>query len=203
MKLEREIQGPIRDSLKTKNKIEKAPELNINNWKEFTVENLFKVKYGVNLELNKSIENKNGINFVSRTGENNGVSSKVELMENIEPQKKGLITVAGGGSVLSTFLQSEAFYSGRDLYTLETKEDLSDETKLFIITIIEKNKYKYNYGRQANKTLPYLILKLPIQRDKSHKPIIDETKKYSDKGYIPDWSFMENYINSLPYGDKF
>lgn len=199
---ERESQGSIRDEIRTKNDSKDTPKLNVNTWEEFILKDLFKVQYGVNLELNKCLEISNGINFVSRTSENNGISSQVEEIDGLSPQSPGLITVAGGGSVLSTFLQNEPFYSGRDLYTLECKKDISNEAKLFIITVIEQNKYKYNYGRQANRTLPDLILKLPIERNAKNKPVIDENKIFSPKGYIPDWDFMENYIKSLPYGDK-
>lgn len=199
---EKEKRISIKETLNTRNKNNKIPELKVEKWEEFILKNLFNIKYGVNLELNKCIESECGVNFVSRTGENNGVSAKVEKFDNIEPQKAGLITVAGGGSVLSTFLQNRPFYSGRDLYTLELKKLVSDETKLFIVTVIKQNKYKYNYGRQANKTLPDLEIKLPIKRDGNGEPIIDNDCTYSSKGYIPDWEFMENYIKSLPYGDK-
>ena len=152
----------------------------------FKVSDLFDVKYGVNLELNACDECERGIensvNFVARTAENNGVSSRVVVIDGVSPQKAGLISVAGGGSVLSTFLQSEPFYSGRDLYTLEPKDDISDEAKMFVITVIEQNKYRYSYGRQANKTLPDLELRLPITQEKR-----------------PDWQFMEDYIKSLHY----
>ena len=56
-------------------------------------------------------------------------------MDDVIPQRPGLISIAGGGSVLSTFLQKEPFYSGRDLYTLDSKEDISDAAKMFIITV--------------------------------------------------------------------
>ena len=153
-------------------------------YEEFKISDLFNVKYGVNLELNACEECdsnvENSVNFVARTAENNGVSSRVATIKGVIPQKAGLISVAGGGSVLSTFLQPEPFYSGRDLYTLEAKEAISDEAKMFVITVIEQNKYRYSYGRQANKTLPDLIIKLPITLDKK-----------------PDWRFMEDYIKSL------
>ena len=48
----------------------------------------------------------------------------------------------------------------------------------------------------------YTILKLPVQRDDNGKPIIDKNYTYSENGYIPDWQFMEDYINSLPYSDR-
>lgn len=190
----------------TKNKLGDTPILDKCNWKEFKIEDIFLIKYGVNLELNTCVEtniyNNDSVNFVSRTSDNNGVSARVNLKEGIKPQKSGLITVAGGGSVLSTFYQNEPFYSGRDLYVLDTKEPLSKETKFFLITIIEKNKYKYNYGRQANKTLSKLEIKLPVKHNADGTVYIDSMKKYSEYGYMPDWQFMEGYIKALPFGDR-
>ena len=96
-----------------------------------------------------------GVNFVSRVEGNNGVSTYIKRIEEIFPQDANVITCAGGGSVLSTFLQTTPFYSGRDLYLLIPRDSkMSNLAKLFICTVIQFNKYKYNYGRQANKTLP-------------------------------------------------
>ena len=159
-------------------------KLDDRNYAEFKVADLFNVKYGVNLELDAcdecSPKSDNCVNFVARTAENNGVSAHVTTIDDVIPQKAGLISVAGGGSVLSTFLQTDPFYSGRDLYTLEAKAPISNEAKLFVITVIEQNKYRYSYGRQANKTLPDLLLKLPVNEEGT-----------------PDWQFMEDYIKSL------
>lgn len=173
--------------------------LDMSCWKTFLLQDIFNIRYGANLELNTCEEAIVGdeINFVSRTESNNGVSSKVRLIPEVEPQKAGLITVAGGGSVLSTFVQNKPFYSGRDLYTLDAKENISDEAKFFIITLIKANKYKYNYGRQANKTLPYIEIKLPVQHNEDGSITIDSNREYSNEGYIPDWLFMEDYIKSL------
>jgi len=124
------------------------------------VEDLFDVTYGVNLELNKcTLDNTSkGINFVSRTSKNNGISAKVERIENIKPQPAGVLTCATGGSVLSTFVQTEPFYSGRDLYILTPKKNMSFNEKLFYAMCIKSNSFKYSYGRQANKTLHLIEL---------------------------------------------
>lgn len=178
-------------------------KLDVTKWKPFLLGDLFFVNYGVNLELNACEEattkSSSNINFVSRTGDNNGVSARVVIIEDIVPQKEGLISIAGGGSVLSTFLQNEPFYSGRDLYTLECKEKISNETKLFLITVIEQNKYKYSYGRQANKTLPYIELLLPIKYNKDNTAVIDNTHNFSKDGYVPDWDYMHEYIKTLHF----
>ena len=174
--------------LSTRNKATSI-SIDASTWKEFEVQELFDVVYGVNLELVNCIEtDKNdpeGVAFVSRTESNNGVSAFVKPVPGIKPQPADTITVAGGGSVLATFLQTQPFYSGRDLYVLYPKEEIAREAKLFLATVIKANKYRYNYGRQANATLPYLRLRLP-----------------STPGGKPDWQWMEKYIKSMPYGDR-
>ena len=114
---------------------------------------IFEVKYGVNLELSRCKIIRGGINFVSRTEKNNGVSATVELIDDVTPIPAGVLTVAGGGSVLETFLQPAPFYSGRDLYYLVPLIELTTAQKLFYCACIRANKYRYSYGRQANKTL--------------------------------------------------
>ena len=92
---------------------------------------LFDIKYGVNLELNALEKSHKGINFVARTSKNNGVSAHVKRLPYVEPVPAGTISVACGGSVLESFLQSKPYYSGRDLFYLTAKTDMSDELKLF------------------------------------------------------------------------
>lgn len=159
-------------------------KVDMTDWKEYEVQELFNVVYGVNLELVNCIEtdkdDPEAVAFVSRTELNNGVSAYVKPVPSVEPQPKNTITVAGGGSVLATFLQTQPFYSGRDLYLLYPKCCISNKAKLFLVTIIKANKYRYNYGRQANVTLSSLKLKLPATADGT-----------------PDWQWMESYIDSL------
>ena len=162
-------------------------KIDMTDWQWFQLggdEGLCDVVYGVILELVNCVEtDKNdpeAVAFVSRTESNNGVSAYVKPVPGVIPQPKDTITVAGGGSVLATFLQTQPFYSGRDLYLLYPKEDISRKAKLFLVTVIKANKYRYNYGRQANVTLPHLRLRLPATPDGK-----------------PDWQWMESYIDSL------
>lgn len=133
------------------------------------VSDIFDVKYGVNLELinlqERPAKSIDSINFVSRTEKNNGISAFVLRETNITPNQAMTISVAGGGSVLSTFLQKEEYYSGRDVYILTPKKIYTETELLFYVYCIRKNKYRYNYGRQANKTLRDLIIpaKMPAE----------------------------------------
>lgn len=152
------------------------------------ISELFEVYYGVNLELNRMQQTNDvtGINFVSRTAKNNGVSAIVKKLEGLEPIPAGMLSVAGGGSVLETFLQPKPFYSGRDLYYLKPLIEMTDQEKLFYCMCIKANKYKYSYGRQANRTLrdilvpdtseiPKEIKQVDLNRfDEASKPIIQK-----------------------------
>ena len=126
------------------------------------VSDLFDVKYGVNLELLRlDITKKRkggGVCFVSRTEGNNGVSAFVERRHDIVPLPAGTLSVAGGGSVLATFLQPYEYYSGRDLYFLSPRQEMSERELLYYALCLRKNKYRYNYGRQANRTLRDLMI---------------------------------------------
>lgn len=148
------------------------------------VSDIFEVKYGINLELihleecNQS--DKNSIPFVSRTEKNNGVSAYVVKEVDVKPNPAYSISVAGGGSVLSTFFQEKEYYSGRDIYILIPKTDISEIEMLFYAFCIRKNKYRYNYGRQANKTLKDILIpeKMPANwNDLSIKKLNDLNSK--------------------------
>ncbi|MEI6754155.1 MAG: restriction endonuclease subunit S [Paludibacter sp.] len=129
------------------------------------LDEIFYICYGNGLELINCEESENGIPFISRTSSNNGVVGRVKIKDEVEPMPAFAITVALGGSVLSSFFQSEMFYTSFHIFCLYPKFQLTEMQMLYYCTIIEKNKYRYNYGRQANKTLKEILV-----------PSIDEIK---------------------------
>jgi len=136
------------------------------------VSDIFDVKYGNSLELNRLTQVSSGVNFVSRTAKNNGVSTIVATIPNLAPTPEGTITVALGGSVLETFLQPTSFYSGYHISCLTPKIELTDAEKLYYCACLRANQYRFNYGRQANRTLPSILI-----------PSKDE---------IPSWVYQSN-----------
>ncbi len=125
------------------------------------VSDLFEVRYGVNLELNALSLRPDGIPFVARSARNNGVTAHVSPLADAEPIPAGTLSVAGGGSVMETFLQPRPYYSGRDLYFLTAKEPLTEDEKLYYCCCLRANKYRFNYGRQANRTLKDILIPHP------------------------------------------
>ena len=122
------------------------------------VSDIFDVRYGHSLELNalKIVSPQDGIAFVSRKTGDNGISAFVVSIEGVSPAPAGEITRALGGAVLETYLQEIPFYVGRDVAILRPKKRMTKAQLLFYCACISANKYRYNYGRQANKTLAKL-----------------------------------------------
>lgn len=125
-----------------------------------TVSDLFSIRYGHSLELNhlQRVQAPNGVNFVSRTDKNNGVSGRVEVPDGVKPGEAGEMTVALGGSPLATFVQPEPFLCGRDVAVLSPISSMTTAEKLWWAIQILANRYRFNYGRQANRTLGKMML---------------------------------------------
>ena len=164
------------------------------------IEELFYIKYGNSLSLQDCELSTNGIPFISRGAKNNGVTARVKLLNNIKLNKSNTISVAVSGSVLEAFLQKEPYYTGYHIFILEPKLRLSDIEMLFYCMCIRANKYKYNYGRQANRTLKNLIV--PDTKDipsyiynyklefPNNNPIL------KDNNFIINTNFWNNFIYS-------
>jgi len=159
------------------------------------INDLFEVKNGNGFELinMEEVQNNeiNSCNFISRTEKNNGISARVEIKE-IEPFPSNTITVAVGGSVLSTFVQTEPYYTGFHIQILYPKKPYSEIEMQFYAYCIRKNKYRYNYGRQANKTLKDILIPEEIPTDWKNldikninkTPIIKNEINFNTKNWI-------------------
>lgn len=125
------------------------------------VDDLFYVYSGSKLDYGKQTESVNGINFVSRNSNNNGVVGKVVLEKEMKVYKKGDITVPLGGSyLLSAFVQNEDFVTAQNVNVLRPKKQMKDIEKWFYCYALRLNRFKFSaFGREVNKYIK--DIKLP------------------------------------------
>ena len=174
-------------------------------WKCFTfgrlINRIYKSHAYTKDDLNEQIfKNDSTIRYITRTAEDNGCELivKNEVLSYVE--EGNAITI--GDTTATCFYQEEKFVTGDHMIVIRA-DWLNTYTGLYITTLLNYEQYRYSYGRAfLMDRVKETVLKLPICRYKDGSPIIDETKEYSDEGYIPDWKFMEDYIKSLPYGDR-
>lgn len=155
-------------------------ELHSKEWRNFTYDDVFFIIKGKRLT---SYDMESGdYAYIGATDSNNGVTAYIGNTKHIHSGNK--ITVSYNGSIAEAFYQSEDFWATDDVNVLSLKNhQLNKYIAMFLITLIEKEKYRFNYGRKWKKEImQQSIIKLPIQSNGS-----------------PDWEFMENYIKSLPY----
>lgn len=193
--------------LTTKNKRMNIQKLKISDWKEFYISRTYTQSGLFEIENCKcgsagNLDDGNEINYIGAKKNNNGVMRRVVRVESLVSKGNGIMFICDGeGSVGYTNYMDEDFI-GSTTTSIGYDEALNPYIALFLVTILDKEKFKYSYGRKYRTHINEAIIKLPIQRNLKGGPIIDASKKYSKEGYIPDWTFMENYIKALPYGDR-
>lgn len=97
----------------------------------FALPKLFEVRPGDSLELNPLSQIEDGIPFVARSESNNGVTANVSAPAGVQFIPAGVLSVALGGTPMSTVLQEEPFYCGRDVSYLVPKTPMSRKMLLY------------------------------------------------------------------------
>jgi hypothetical protein len=162
--------------------------LNIKDWKWFVIKDWFDEPYKANAynsqDLIPCLKRDTTIAHITRTDENNGCKDFVvnEGFGSIE--EPNAITI--GDTTATIFYQEKEFICGDHMVVLRSKH-LNKYTGMFVTTLLNMERFRYNYGRAYNKGI--------IANTKIKLPSV----KIAPNEYEPDWQFMEDYIKSLPY----
>ncbi len=115
----------------------KKKSYDITKWKKFHLYDLFEIDAGTKMDrIAMKFENPE-INFVGRSGINNGITAIVDKVEGYKPYQAGNLTLALGGAYLgSCFVQDKDFYTSQNVIVLIPKKEMSMNSKQFISTVI-------------------------------------------------------------------
>lgn len=169
-------------------------------WKDFKLGKFFTLENGQ--KYPSDIRESGNLPLVSTSAENNGVSDYIA--PRADHVHSNFLTVAYSGSVGATFYHKDNVFVGETVFALLPKIEFNQYIGEFFATVMNFENYRYSYGRKIiGSKYGDSLLKLPICfEDDGITPMIDKTCKYSEEGYVPNFQFMENYIKSLPYGDR-
>lgn len=164
-------------------------------WKFFSLHKLFEINAG--RYRAKDEYGYGNVPYISASAINNGISQRI----NLEADFKGNVIVTGKIGC-NAFYQIEDFCATSDVNILKLRNyEMNYKIGLFIVSIINfSENYKWSYGRQcrvgdSNK----IVIKLPIETDNLGNIVIDGEKKYSEEGYIPNWNYMEKFIETIEH----
>ena len=158
--------------------------LGVETWKDFCLGDYFEIKKGKRLTSDEQTEGSTP--YIGAIDSNNGIANYIGQDAIHE---SNTISLSYNGSVGEAFYQPKAFWATDDVNVLYFKEKngitLNKYIALFICAVLRQEKYRYSYGRKwVLESMKSTVIKLP---EKSGKP---------------NWSYMEDYMKSLPYGDR-
>lgn len=152
-------------------------------WGEYRLEDLFEIAGTKSLDSNAVTFVKEGINFIGRTFENNGIQGKIEK-RNFEPNEPYTITATVIGNYKYVKYQKEPYYCSQNINKLTPKEIISKWTEkiaYYFITNIQKfvSLYDNQQGGYKLEDIKNHRISLPLKN-----------------GNI-DFDFMESLISEL------
>lgn len=166
--------------------------LNVNAWMSFIVGDLFKILNGKGITQEEIEEHPGTFEAVQSGSENNAVMGQINynycLAKDYTMTRKPCLSVARSGTSGFVAFHEDGCVVGDSAKILLLKNTVPEEkyVYLFIQTLLMANMFKFNYGRKVKTDLyKDMVLELPVNNDGN-----------------PDYSFMADYIKSLPYDDR-
>ena len=175
----------LENGIKNDKIINKNIKLDTQNWKEFLIDDIFKIEKGQRLEEINRIEGSTPL--VTAGAYNQGINNYINY--DIFKEKMDLnhhkLTV---DMFCNVFYHEYEYFSDDNIHTLFFKNEEYSKyyenryVNLFLATILKQLIHKYDFGRQVRlKRLPLDTIKLPVINNK------------------PDFEYIEDFIKSLPY----
>ncbi len=194
-------------TLKTKNKMNNVPVIDVSKWKEFKISRtntqpgLFQIE---NCKCGSAgnLEDGSDINYIGAKKNDNGVMKRVLYEKELISKGNGIMFICDGEGSVGYANYMDDDFIGSTTTSIGYDKALNVYNALFIVTILDQEKFKFSYGRKYRAHINDISIKLPIRFNQDGTIFINDKQNYSVDGYVPDWEFMESYIKSLPYGDR-
>ncbi len=151
------------------------------DWKWFRIAELFDVSGSKTTPLADLEERGEGeFPYITTQDTNNGVGGFYDYYTE-NKDGRGLLTVESAVIGYCTY-QNRPFSASDHVEVLYPKFRMDSYIAMFLVTILNMEQFRYNYGRKCSQTrLKRLKIKLPSKEDS------------------PDFEFMREFIRSLPY----
>jgi hypothetical protein len=128
-----------------------------------SVERLFDIHKGHQLALNRVErvpDGRNAVAYVARSHRNNGITAWVREIDGLQPANAGDISVClrSRNHSLAAFVQPRRFYTTYHVAILTPKSPMTIQEKLWWCLCLRANRFRFHFGRQANRTIGSLAL---------------------------------------------
>lgn len=155
--------------------------LNISSWSHYQLKDIFNITGSKTTPLLELEEYGSGkYPYVTTQATNNGIDGFYDFFT-----EEGNILTIDSAIFGYCAYQPLKFSASDHVEKLIPKFEMNQYIALFLVTILNLEQYRYNYGRKCSQTrMKRVSIKLPTKNNK------------------PDFELMENYIKSLPYSSS-
>jgi hypothetical protein len=109
---------------------------------------------------------------------------KINMDTDLVSKGNGIILICDGQGSVGYSNYMDKNFIGSTTLSIGYNKNLNKYNAMFIVTVLDLERFKFSFGRKRKSNLTNSIVKLPTTID----------------GVI-DWQYMENYIRELPYAD--
>lgn len=169
--------------LTTKNWGYESPTLGTTDWKEYKLTDIFpRIEQGK--AHDNLLDDGDEMVYIGAKKDDNGVMRHCANNTNLSHDGNCIVFICNGqGSVGYSLYLDRPFIATTDV-KIGYGPNINKYTGLFLVTVLDRERGKYSFGRKWGPHLKDTMIKLPTKNDQ------------------PNWEYMENYIKNLPYGDR-
>lgn len=161
--------------------------IDFSTWRYFSLSSLFPGKNNLQrgkVHCKEDLPDGDEFFYIGAKKKNNGIEARCGYDKSLVSEGNCIVFICNGqGSVGYALYMDKAFMASGDL-AIGYNPHINRYTGMFLVTILDKERFKYSFGRKYGKYLSNTKIFLPAKDCNN-----------------PDWDYMENFIKSLPYGD--
>lgn len=159
--------------------------INTSQWKFFNLmgeDGIFKIESCKCSNAGELLEEGTDIEYIGAKKDDNGVMSLVKYNENLVTKGNCIVFICDGQGSVGYANYIDHDFIGSTTLSVGYNSHLNKKNGLFIVTVLDLERYRYSFGRKYKPNLPKAKIKLPAT------PAGD-----------PDWEYMEKYVDSLKF----
>ena len=156
----------------------KMNNFDLENWKYFNINEVFKKIENCKCSNASELPEGDDVFYLGAKKNDCCIIKKVQSVPELESDGNCVVLITDGdGSIgYSNYIPFEKFIGTVNLVACYS-DKINKYTGLFLVTILDKERYKYSFGRKYKNSIPFTEIMLPT----------------TSEGEI-DWDYMENYI---------
>lgn len=169
------------------NNITAPAKIDVTGWRGFNLsgkDGLFHMEPCKCSNAGDLLQDGDEIEYIGAKKKNNGFIKKVKRIEELVTSGNCIIFICDGQGSVGYTNYTERDFIGSTTLSVGRNTKLNRYNALFLVTVLDRERYRYSFGRKYKTNLSKAKVLLPA------------------KGNEPDWDYMEQYIRSLPYADR-